>query len=261
MCPSYRLIAKPLPHGPNFSRPSPDLVDGDEHYEIESIITPISFAPHSTISSTGLVILLQMTSGSPLPNLLMLPTLSPLSTLRHPSAHPRPPPVPPHDVRGRRRLKGGATFYFLSSLFPRKYYHLNLSSTLHSYLPPSPPLTYTPCLTPSTPLSPSPSSPPPLSPPQVHLHQSLTLTMPQEPITAPVSVPSSRVQPNPVTEYTTHTEDYINRIRTFHVPTYALDGVRESLQRGDGIAFLAQSEASLQRFWTSAAQTTTPSPL
>jgi len=45
----------------------------------------------------------------------------------------------------------------------------------------------------------------------------------------------------------THTEDYINRIRTFHVPTYALDGVRESLQRGDGIAFLAQSEASLQR--------------
>jgi len=25
-------------HGPNFTQPSPDLVDGDEHYEIESII-------------------------------------------------------------------------------------------------------------------------------------------------------------------------------------------------------------------------------
>src|SRR5882724_3963516 len=79
------------------------------------------------------------------------------------------------------------------------------------------------------------------------IYQSLTLTLPQEPITAPVPVPSPRVQTNPVPEYTMHTEDYLRRIRTFHVPTYALDGVRESLQRGDGIAFLAQSEASLQR--------------
>ena len=79
------------------------------------------------------------------------------------------------------------------------------------------------------------------------IYQSLTLTLPQEPITAPVPVPSPRVQTNPVPEYTMHTEDYLRRIRTFHVPTYALDGVRESLQQGDGIAFLAQSEASLQR--------------
>src|SRR5882724_6444639 len=78
------------------------------------------------------------------------------------------------------------------------------------------------------------------------IYQSLTLTLPQEPITAPVPVPSPRVQTNPVTEYSTHTEDYLNHIRTFHVPTYALDGVQESLRRGDGIAFLAQSEASLQ---------------
>src|SRR5882724_8598368 len=79
------------------------------------------------------------------------------------------------------------------------------------------------------------------------IYQSLTLTLPQEPITAPVPIPSPRVQTNPVTEYSTHTEDYLNHIRTFRVPTYALNGVRESLQRGDGIAFLAQSEASLQR--------------
>ena len=59
------------------------------------------------------------------------------------------------------------------------------------------------------------------------VYQSLTLTLPQEPVTAPVPipVPSPRVQTNPVTEYTTHTEDHLNRIRTFHVPTYALDGV------------------------------------
>ena len=25
-------------HGPNFSRPLPDLIDGDEHYEVESIL-------------------------------------------------------------------------------------------------------------------------------------------------------------------------------------------------------------------------------
>src|SRR5882724_4732887 len=79
------------------------------------------------------------------------------------------------------------------------------------------------------------------------IYQSLTLMLPQEPVTTPVPVPSPRVQTNPVTEYTTHTEDHIHRIRNYHIPTYALDGVQESLQRGDGIAFLAQSEASLQR--------------
>ena len=63
------------------------------------------------------------------------------------------------------------------------------------------------------------------------IYQSLTLTLPQEPITTPVPVPSPRVQTNPVTEYSMHTEDYLNHIRTFHVPTYALDGVRESLQK------------------------------
>ena len=69
------------------------------------------------------------------------------------------------------------------------------------------------------------------------LYQSLTLTLPQEPVTAPISttlapvlIPSPHIQTNPVNEYTTHTEDYLCRIRTFHVPTYALDGVQESLQ-------------------------------
>ena len=57
------------------------------------------------------------------------------------------------------------------------------------------------------------------------IYQSLTLTLPQEPITAPIPIPSPHAQTNPVTEYTTHTEDYLCRIRTFHVPTYALDGV------------------------------------
>ena len=78
------------------------------------------------------------------------------------------------------------------------------------------------------------------------IYQSLTLTLPQEPVTAPVPAPSPHVQTNPITEYTTHTEDHLRRIRNYRILTYALDGVRESLQRGDGIAFLAQSETSLQ---------------
>ena len=64
------------------------------------------------------------------------------------------------------------------------------------------------------------------------IYQSLTLTLPQEPVTAPVPipVPSPRVQTNPVTEYTTRTEDHIRNIRNYHIPSYALDGVRESLK-------------------------------
>jgi len=61
--PRVSLIAlsrKPCPR-PQLLPTSPDLVDGDEHYEIESIINSVSFVPRSTISSTGLVILLLMT--------------------------------------------------------------------------------------------------------------------------------------------------------------------------------------------------------
>ena len=69
------------------------------------------------------------------------------------------------------------------------------------------------------------------------IYQSLTLTLPQEPITTPVPVPSPRIQTNSVTEYTTHTEEHARIIEAFHIPTYVIDGVWESLQWGDRIAF------------------------
>ena len=49
------------------------------------------------------------------------------------------------------------------------------------------------------------------------IYQSLTLTLPQEPITAPVLVPSPCAQTNPVTKYTMHTEDHICRIRNYRI--------------------------------------------
>ena len=144
-------------------------------------------------------------------------------------------------------LKGGLLFTFPSSLFPLKTLPLASPLTLHLYLTcllslyplytmsnnvtSAIPITFTPSSTVSSPES---------------IYQSLTLTLPQEPVTAPVPIPSPCVQTNPVIEYPTHTEDRTRRIESFHIPYYVIEGVRESLRQGDGIAFLAQSEALLQ---------------
>src|SRR5882724_10069065 len=75
-----------------------------------------------------------MTSGSPLPNLLMLRTLSLPSTLLTPLPHPRPPPAPPHDVVGVV-VKRGGYFLLFSPVFSPKtlplalLFHFSLALT------------------------------------------------------------------------------------------------------------------------------------
>src|SRR5882724_10073190 len=115
--PSYRLIAKPLPTAPTSPDPLRTLLTEMNTTKSNLLLTPVSFAPRFTISSTGLVILLLMTSGSPLPNLPMLLTLSLPSMPHTPLPRPHPPLAPPPDVVGVV-VKRGATFYFSLQSFP-----------------------------------------------------------------------------------------------------------------------------------------------
>src|SRR5882724_2521757 len=114
---SYRLIVKPLPTAPTSPDPLRTLSTEMNTTKSNLFLTPVSFAPRSIISSTGLVILLQMTSGSPLRNLPMLPTLSLHFMRLTPLPRLRPPLAPPHDVVGVVVKKGGYFLLFLQS-FP-----------------------------------------------------------------------------------------------------------------------------------------------
>jgi len=185
-----------------------------------------------------------MTSGSLLQNFPMPVTLSLLFHTSHPLPRPRLPRR--HlTTSWASSLKGGLLLLFPSVSSPettttyhRLYFTLTSSSssypfhnTMSNNVNFCHPCHLRPLL--RRLLSPNLSINPSLSP------------SPKNPSLLPSLSPSPHIQTNPVTEYTMHTKDHLRRIRTFHIPTYALDGVRESLQRGDRIAFLAQSEASL----------------